>query len=361
MIGAVLIAVASVAAGGAAGALVLTRLRGVRGQLLLLAVGAALLPAVAVVVAGLVMFSTHELSILAILATASAFMSALLASMLASRIAGHVAGFRDAAARLAEGDLSVRIGEEGPQELRELAVGFNAMAQNLGRLFETRRNLVAWASHDLRAPLASLQGMIEALEDGLAESEQYLPEMRRQVRMLSGLVDDLFELSRIETGTLSLALMEVSVRDLAAGCVRSLLPEAERRGVRLAVEGDSGALLARCDPDKIERVLLNLLTNALRHTPEDGSIAVRVAEDGVAVRVAVEDTGQGVPAGAAERVFESFWRADPSRAGTTGGAGLGLAIARGLVEAQGGRIWAENRAEGGARFSFTLPAAGART
>jgi signal transduction histidine kinase len=231
------------------------------------------------------------------------------------------------------------------------------MAQKLSRLFETRRNLVAWASHDLRAPLSSLQGMIEALEDGLAEPGQYLPEMRRQVRTLSRLVDDLFELSRIETGTLTLALMDVSVTELAAQCVRSLLPTAERRGVHLSIQGGSQMARARCDPDKTERVLLNLLTNALRHTPDDGSIAVRVANAGAAVEVVVEDTGQGVPDGAVDRVFESFWRADPSRTPETGGAGLGLAIARGLVEAQGGRIWAENRPEGGARFRFTVPAA----
>src|SRR5918999_4212470 len=120
------------------------------------------------------------------------------------------------------------------------------MARELSRLFETRRNLVAWASHDLRAPLASLQGMIEALEDGLAEPGQYLPEMRRQVRTLSRLVDDLFELARIETGTLTLAIMDVSVAELAAPCVRSLLPAAEKRGVRLAVEGDLLMARARC-------------------------------------------------------------------------------------------------------------------
>src|SRR5438093_6351526 len=132
--------------------------------------------------------------------------------------------------------------------------------------------------------------------------------MRSQVRTLSMLVDDLFELSRIETGTLTLALMDVSLSELAAQCVRSLRPAAERRGVRLALENDHDSAHARCDPDKLERVLLNLLTNALRHTPEDGSIAVRVVADGDAVQVAVEDTGQGIAPDSIERVFESFWR-----------------------------------------------------
>ncbi len=356
MIIAILLAVAGVLAGGAAAALLLTRVRGIRGQLLLLSLAAAVLPAAAVVGAGLIMFSAHDVLALLVLAAASAGTAAVLAALLASRLAHRVAAFRDAAAGLAAGDFAVRIPEEGPEELRELGVAFNRMTESLSRLFETRRNLVAWASHDLRAPLASLQVMIEALEDGLAQPAQYLPAMREQVRTLSRLVDDLFELSRIETGTLALALFDVRVDDLAARCISSLRPEADRRGVRLAVGGERPQAVAHCDPDKVERVLLNLLTNALRHTPRDGSIAVRVVRDGDAVKVAVEDTGRGVPAEAVGRVFESFWRPDPSRTPATGGSGLGLAIARGLVEAHGGRIWVENRPEGGARFSFTLPA-----
>jgi signal transduction histidine kinase len=361
VIRAVIIAVASVLVGGAASAVALRRVRAIKGQLLLLGIGAALLSAAAVVIAGLVMFSTHDLIALVVLAAASAGTSAALAGFLAARIAARVSRFHDAAAELADGNLTVRIPEEGPEELRGLAVSFNAMAAGLARLFETRRNLVAWASHDLRAPLAALQAMIEALEDGVGEPDRYLPEMRTQVRTLSMLVDDLFELSRIETGTLTLALIDVSLAELAAQCVRSLRPTAERRGVRLAIENDQTSARARCDPDKLERVMLNLLTNALRHTPQDGSIAVRVVADGDAVQVAVEDTGRGIAPDAIDRVFESFWRADPSRGQATGGAGLGLAIARGLVEAHGGRIWAENRPEGGARFSFTVPAASART
>jgi signal transduction histidine kinase len=223
-------------------------------------------------------------------------------------------------------------------------------------LLDTRRNLIAWASHDLRAPLASLQAMVEAMQDGVAGPGDYLEEMRRQVRMLAGLIDDLFELSRIELNALALELIDVPLGPLAAGCVRSLEPTAAARGVKLRVVGADGTRV-RCAPDKVERILMNLLTNALRHTPHDGSVGVRVSSQGAAVHVAVEDTGDGIPPGAADRVFESFWRADRSRTAATGGTGLGLAIARGLVEAQGGRIWAENRPEGGARFVFTLPAA----
>src|SRR5439155_840238 len=150
-----------------------------------------------------------------------------------AKLGSAVVDLHDAAGRLAEGDLSARVDETGPHELRELARSFNEMAAQLNRLFETRRNLVAWASHDLRAPLQSLQAMIEALEDGLADPAQYLPSMRSQVRMLSSLVDDLFELSRIETGTLSLALTETNIDDLAADCLQTTRPEAEKRGIRL--------------------------------------------------------------------------------------------------------------------------------
>lgn len=353
MIGAALLAVAAVLAGGVATALAVRFVPAIRAQLVLLTLAAALLPAAAVVVAGLVMFSAHDLLVLALLGAVSAATAGALAAILATRIARPLTRVSEAADALAAGDMTVRIDEAGPAEVRAVAAAFNDMAASLARLFDTRRNLVAWASHDLRAPLASLQAMIEALEDGLAEPADYLAEMRSQVRTLSRLVDDLFELSRIETGTLNLALMDVPLGELAAQCVRSVRPAADKHHVRVALTGEGAS--ARCDPDKTERVLLNLLTNALRHTPEDGSIHVHIASTGADVTVAVEDTGDGLPADALEHAFDSFWRADSAR--SMPGAGLGLAIARGFVEAQGGRIWAENRPGGGARVSFTVPAA----
>jgi signal transduction histidine kinase len=235
----------------------------------------------------------------------------------------------------------------------DLAASFNEMGDSLRRLFDTRRELVAWASHDLRTPLANMQAMLEALEDGLAGSHEYLPALREQVTALSQLVDDLFELARIDADALTLELRDLPVEPVVASSLRGVEAEARLRGVRLAAEVD-GELTARIAPDKIERVLLNLLTNALRHTPSDGSIAVRVAPSPGELRVAVEDTGDGLDAEAQARMFERFWRADRSR--SSRGSGLGLAIARGLVEAHGGRIWAEDREGGGARVCFTLPA-----
>jgi signal transduction histidine kinase len=199
-----------------------------------------------------------------------------------------------------------------------------------------------------------MQAMLEAIEDGLVEPEHYLATLREQVRTLSLLVDDLFELARIDAGVLSLELQQTRVSELVESAVRLLEPEAAARrvGLETHVDGEAAAPIA---PDKIERVLYNLLTNAVRHTPSDGSVAVHVERRDSEVLVRVEDTGEGLPPEAPARMFERFWRADPARTGD--GTGLGLAIAQGLVEAHGGRIWAENRPEGGASVSFTIPAA----
>jgi len=258
-----------------------------------------------------------------------------------------------AAAELAGGDLAARAPENGPAEIASLARDFNEMGDALARIFDARRELVAWASHDLRTPLANMQAMLEALEDGLAEPADYLPAFREQVRVLSRLVDDLFELGQIEAGALAFELRELPIAPVVQRCLAGLGAEAASRGIRLETQGPADAT-ARFAPDKLERVLLNLLTNALRHTPTDGCVAVVVRPEDDEVHVRVDDTGEGIDDEAVERMFERFWRGDLAR--STPGAGLGLAIARGLVEAHGGRIWAERRTGGGTSVSFTLPA-----
>lgn len=338
-------------------ALSLRRLPTLRLQLVGLSLVAVLLPLGAVLLSGAVMFkSGHDLTVLAVaVGGASAALAAGL--LVASSVMRRLNRLRSAATALAHGDLAARAPLSGPAELTELAASFNEMAANLESLFDARRQLVAWASHDLRAPLASMQAMLEALEDGLAEPERYLPAMREQVKTLGGLVDDLFELARIDAGALTLELREARLASLVESCLRAVEAEAEARQIRLRAQVDARIPPVRCAPDKVERVLYNLLANALRHTPSDGAVAVLVEPLEHEVRVTVEDTGEGIPPEHAKRVFDRFWRGDPARTPGRGGAGLGLAIARGLVEAQGGRIWAESRPEGGARVSFTLPAA----
>ena len=352
MIGlAVVVAVATLLVGSGL-ALALRLLPSVRTQLAGLALLAVSLPLAVVFLSGWAMFHMgDDVKILAV-AAASASVAVGAALLLAASIAARIRRLRDASRAIAAGDLSARADEHGPRELAELARSFNTMAAELARLFDARRELVAWASHDLRTPIGSLRAMLEAVEDGLAEPEEYLPAINAQVRKLSALVDDLFELAWIDAGALTLELHDAELQSLVDECVRTIAPEAARKGVRL--ETRVTAARAHCAPDKIERVLLNLVSNALRHTPSDGAVAVVVERGGPDVRVSVEDTGEGLEPGAERRMFDRFWRGDRARSGE--GAGLGLAIARGLVEAHGGRIWAERRAGGGARVSFTLPA-----
>jgi signal transduction histidine kinase len=310
------------------------------------------LPLVAVLASGWVMFHMGaDRKILAV-AAGAATAAVVAGLLLAHSIAGSIRRVGEASTRLASGDLTARAPDTGPGELGQLAASFNAMADSIERLFDARRELVAWASHDLRTPLASMQAMVEAIEDGLARPDDYLPILRDQIRALSGLVDDLFELARIDAGSLTLELQQTAVSGLVESALRLLGPEAAARNVALVSHLDDDAT-ARVAPDKIERVLFNLLTNAVRHTPSDGSVAVHVERADEGVVVCVEDTGDGLEDEALGRMFERFWRAD--RARSEAGMGLGLAIARGLVEAHGGRIWAENAATGGARVSFILP------
>jgi signal transduction histidine kinase len=347
-----------VAAGSLASGLVLAfllrRAPTVWLQLAGLALTAACIPLFAVLLSGWVMFHMGaDVKILAV-AAGSATAAVFAALVLARSIASSLRQVGAASRELAAGELSARAPESGAREIAELAASFNAMAASLEQLFDARRELVAWASHDLRAPIASMQAMLEAIEDGLASADDYLPTLRGQVRTLSMLVDDLFELARIDAGALTLQLQRLPVAPLVDSALRLLRPEAQARGVSLSsdVAADVEAQLA---PDKIERVLFNLLTNALRHTPSDGSVAVHAERRNGDLLLRVEDSGEGLDDEATARMFERFWRADRARSGS--GAGLGLAIARGLVEAHGGRIWAENRPQGGACISFTLPTA----
>ena len=326
----------------------------IRSQLAVLAVAAVCLPLAAVVSSGLVMFGMHDRSWFWFVVGISAACALGCAFVVGQQILRPLDGLRSASKRLAGGDLSARAPAAGPRELQELGASFNEMAANLEKLFDARRELVMWASHDLRTPLASLRAMVEALEDGLAQPEEYLAAIKAQTQILSGLVEDLFVLARIDSGALALELQEASLGDLVTACVDALEADAAARGVRLRSRVATDPVVSVA-PDKVQRVLMNLLSNALRHARPDGEVSVVVEEDGDGVVVAVEDDGNGLAPGCSERMFERFWRADDSRTGSSGGAGLGLAIAQGLVQAHGGTIWAENRLGGGARVAFTLP------
>ena len=346
---------------GTLAALLLRALRSVRLQLMGLALVAVLLPLGSVLVSGLVMFhmgNDADFIFITVVVTASGLLAAFL---LARNIVTPLDVMRVVSQKLAAGDLGARAPEGGPSELSELGSSFNVMATHLEEAFDARRELVAWASHDLRAPITSLQAMLEAIEDGIVEPRHYLSPLQSQVRLLGALVDDLFELACIDSGAVTLEFDAVDVVQLVESCVDRFEAEATARDVQLVMAQRGGDTQSRCAPDKVERVLTNLITNSLRFTPGGGKITVVVAGGAGAILVSVEDTGIGIAPEVAERVFEPFWRADDARNPASGGAGLGLAIARGLIEAQGGRIWAEPPANGGTRISFVLPALGDAT
>jgi signal transduction histidine kinase len=231
-----------------------------------------------------------------------------------------------------------------------------SMEERMRRQVEdARRGLVAAASHDLRTPLASLRLLVEAVDDGVAgeDRDRYLGEIRTHVAVLSDLIDDLFELSRIEAGDISWTMRQVELGDLIGDTVAAFRTSAEERGVHLAAELPAEKVVAEADAEKVQRVLFNLIQNAIRHTPADGSVTVRAKGGSSEVEVEVADSGEGIPAAEGERVFEAFYRGDSARG--EDGAGLGLAISRAIVEAHGGRIWLED-GHPGTRVRFTLPA-----
>ncbi|MGN6815967.1 MAG: sensor histidine kinase [Solirubrobacterales bacterium] len=230
-----------------------------------------------------------------------------------------------------------------------------AMEERAGREVEAaRRQLVAAASHDLRTPLASLRLLVEAIDDEVATGEtreRYLREIRTHVGVLSDLIDDLFELSRIEAGDISWTMRQVELGELIDDTVAAMRAPAAERGVRISAELPAGALVAQVNAEKVQRVLFNLIQNAIRHTPADGSVTVRARPAGKGIEVEVDDSGEGIPAGDGERVFEAFYRGDSSRGEDA--AGLGLAISKAIVEAHGGKIWLEPGTPG-TRVRFTL-------
>jgi signal transduction histidine kinase len=231
-----------------------------------------------------------------------------------------------------------------------------AASRERERALETsRRELVAWISHDLRSPLAGLRAMAEALEDGIAEDPaRYHRQIRGEVERLSGMVGDLFELSRIQAGSLTLSPTRVSAYDLVSDAIAGADALASELGVRLADEGVE-QIPVEVDGKEMSRVLANLLINAIHRTPADGTVAVAARQEEDAVVLSVTDGCGGIPADDLPRVFDTGWRGTDART-PPAGAGLGLAIVRGIVEAHKGRAAVRN-VPGGCRFEVTLPAA----
>ncbi len=263
----------------------------------------------------------------------------------------------------ASGDLSARTGRlHAGREIDSLASTLDAMAAQLEELRgrerqieTTRRDLMTAVSHDLRTPLASLRAMVEAVDEGVVRDpetvQRYVREMRASVGQLSSMADDLFELSQVDAGAIETETRRMRLDDIVGSVLASIEPHASLKG--LALRADlGGAASVACSP-RVARVLHNLLMNAVRHTPADGTVSVMARRDGNHVEVAVEDSGEGVATEDVERIFEPFYRGDPARSGP--GAGLGLTLAKRIVEAVGGSISVQTSAAGGGRFSVLLP------
>jgi signal transduction histidine kinase len=266
--------------------------------------------------------------------------------------------------KVGDGDRSLRLDVPGADELRDLAAAANVMIEALASEEEARdqsdtarRHLIAAASHDLRTPITSLRLLVEAIDDEVVEGavrRDYVRRMRTHIEALSALIDDLFELSRLEAGDISWSLERVALGELVTETVDAMRVQADARGVIVTAEVAERLAAAHANPEKLQRVLFNLIQNAIRHSPADGSVVVRAEAVGASVEVEVSDTGEGIPAEERGRVFDAFYRGDAAR--STSGAGLGLAVARAIVEAHGGRIWLPETSSG-TRVRFSLPLA----
>jgi signal transduction histidine kinase len=355
---------------GAVGTIGVGALWGLRRASLRLLLQAASAVAILAVVAGTLgtanaMFiSHHDLGVVGMVCMVAGLVAFGFSWLLGRQIETSSRALRKAARSLGQDETGFSA-PAGPMaaELAALSRELDATALKLResrererRMDASRRHLVAWVSHDLRTPLAGLRAMAEALQDGIAvDTGRYHRQILAEVTRLSTMVDDLFELSRIESGTLSLSPDRIEVSDLVSDTIASMDPIARARGVWLTGAAD-GPLPIHADPRELSRALSNLVTNAIRHTPEDGRVrVVATAEDGE-VLITVADGCGGIPEADLARVFDLAWRATAARTpGAESGAGLGLAIVRGIVKAHGGQVTVVNAGDG-CSFEVRLPA-----
>ena len=332
--------------------------------------------AVALVLAGvgaavLLMFVTPDHAyVLGALLLFAAGLAAYATSLVAGAVKSDVESIRDGLRLVGEGrrdPVSIRTGAR--DELAELADAANRMIEQLRErelerdsADQARRDLIAAVSHDLRTPLTSLQLVAQAVDDGVLESNgdsrHYLEQMSRHVDVLGRLIDDLFELTRLEAGDINWSMQRVQLGDLVRETVDAMRAQAEAKRVSVDARVAGDLAPAEANPEKVQRVLFNLIQNAIRHTPADGSVTVVAGSKGSHLVVEVADTGAGIAPAERHRIFEPFYRGGGEAARTRrDSSGLGLAICRAIVEVHGGRIWLED-SESGARVRFSLPRAG---
>lgn len=282
----------------------------------------------------------------------------VLTFLLSRRVLSPVKALINATRQFGKGDFSRRVEYQGKGELGELAQSFNSMADNLERDERLRRNMVADVAHELRTPLSNLKGYLEAINDGVVmPDEAAIRSLDEEASTLSRLVNDLQDLSLADAGEIRLVRQSEDVIGLIKVASAAVQAKAVARGLTITNDLPDSLPLANIDRHRINQVLLNLLENAVAHTDRGGSITVKAVPQGNMISISVTDTGEGIPAEELPLIFERFYRVDKSRARATGGSGLGLTIAKRLVEAHGGSIEVRSQPGRGSTFTFTVPVA----
>jgi two-component system, OmpR family, sensor histidine kinase SaeS len=356
----------SIAAGYAAYRWAESGKRSIRTKILMgYGVGVGIVIVNILVTAQLMFLSSHDLSLLILLLVFGSVLSVTIGTSIAGRMTTAVRQLAEGAQRVSSGDLRTRVDVVTNDELADLAQSFNTMVVNvsesealLRKAEESRRDLIAAVSHDLRTPLTAIRAMLEALSDGVVDDpdtvRRYHETMRVQVSHLARLIDDLFELSQLDAAPIPFELIPGDLTSVVRETAETLAMSTSTRDLSIEF-WDEGPAPSMLDSLRIARVVGNLIENAIRHAPAGSKIRVGVARAAGDAEVVVEDSGPGIAPEDLERIFGRFYRGEKSRSRVHGGAGLGLAIARGIVDVHGGAIWAENRPDGGARFVFSIP------
>ncbi len=283
-------------------------------------------------------------------------LSVVLSFILSRYISSPLRSLTNAVHAMAEGDLDQEVAARGSKELVELSETFNYLAESLKNIEELRRNMITDIAHELRTPLASLQGYIEGILDGVIKpNKKNLESLHEETTLLSRLVNDLQELSLLEAGQLSLNREPTEIKKLVLQTIKNESPRIKKAGIILKTDLPSKLPLVNVDSDRIKQVLKNLISNALRSTSKGGSIVLEISKINNSVEFSVNDSGKGIGEKDLPFIFERFYRAEKSRQRQAGGAGLGLTISKRLVEAHGGKIWAQSTVGKGTQIHFTLP------
>jgi signal transduction histidine kinase len=316
--------------------------------------------------ARLMFLNEHDLTLATILLVFACGIAVAFGLFLSAAVTDKIVALSHGAVAIAQGRLRTRVAVDGRDEIATLARSFNLMAGQLEdaerkkqELDQLRRDLIAWVGHDLRTPLTAVRATVEALADGMVEDPdtraRYLRTAKREIGALSNLIDDLFDMAQLDTGGLKLDRAPNAISDLMSDTIERFRPMAEEKNIALSGLAAPGVDPVYIDARQISRVLMNLVSNAVRYTPAGGRVTLHAYPARTGVVVELTDTGEGIRPEDMPHIFEQFFRGERSRSRATGGSGLGLAIVKAIVEAHNGQIRVESTVGKGTRFLITLP------